>query len=53
MTVDYYTLDKALDKIIKVGIEKIDGGRILIDTNDKLPDHIVSKISLMLMTCFI
>ena len=39
-----YTLDKLLDKIKKIiDIEKFDYAKILIDTDDKLPDDITLK----------
>ena len=48
--VDDYTLDKVLDKFKKIDIEKLDDIRILIDTDDKLPDDITFK-NVILMTC--
>ena len=48
--VDDYTLDKVLDKFKKIDIEKLDDIRILIDTDDKLPDYITFK-NVILMTC--
>ena len=54
MTVDDYMLDKALDKIKGIiGIEKIDDTKILIETNDKLPDGISLKAVALLLTCLI
>ena len=39
--VNDYMLDKVLDKIKeRIGIAKFDDTNILIDTDDKLPDHI-------------
>ena len=50
--VDYYMLYKVLAKIKQIiGIEKFDDSRILIDTNDKLPDDITFKNVVILMTC--
>ena len=51
--VDDYTLDKVLDKIKRTGIEKLDYIRILIDTDDKLPDNITLKNAAILMICLI
>ena len=34
--VDDYTLDKVLDKIKRIDIEKLDDTKILIETDDKL-----------------
>ena len=42
-----YTLDKVLDKIKRIGLKKLNNIRILIDTDDKLPDDVT------LMTCVI
>ena len=39
--VDDYTLYKVLDKIKRIGTEKWDKIRILLDTDDKLPDDII------------
>ena len=39
--VDDYTLYKVLDKIKRIGTEKCDKIRILLDTDDKLPDDII------------
>ena len=49
LMVDDYTLDKVLDKIKRIGIEKLDNIRILIDTDDKLPDNITLKNAAILM----
>ena len=35
LLIDDYTLDKVLDNIKRIGIEKLDDIRILIDTDDK------------------
>ena len=52
--VDDYMLDKALDKIKGIiGIEKIDGTKILIETDDKLPDDISLKAVALLLTWLI
>ena len=52
--VDDYILDKPLDKIKEtIGIEKFDDTKILIDTDDKLPDGITLKNIVILMTCVI
>ena len=47
------TLDKVLDKIKRVGIEKLDDTKILIDKNNSLPDNITLKNAVTLMTCAI
>lgn len=46
-------LDKVLDKIKRVGIEKLDDIKILIDKNNSLPDNITLKNAVTLMTCAI
>ena len=43
LIVDYFTLDRILDKIKRKDIEKLDDTKILIDTDDKLPDDITLK----------
>ena len=48
-----YTLDKTLDKINRIGIEKLDDTKILIDIDDELPDYITLKDAVILMTCVI
>ena len=49
-----HMLDKVFDKIEElVGIEIFDDTKVLIDTNDKLPDDITLKDVVVLMTCFI
>ena len=46
--------DKVLDKIKQIiGIEKFDNSKILIDTDDKLPDDITFKNVVMLMACVV
>ena len=39
-----YTLDKVLDKIKRICIKKLNSIRILIDTDDKLPDDVALMI---------
>ena len=52
MLVDDYRLYKVLDKIKKIiDAEKFNDTKILIDTVDKLPDHITLKNVLILITC--
>ena len=52
--VDDYVLDKVLDKIKGIaGIEKFNDTKILIDTYNKLPDDIILKNVVILMTCVI
>ena len=41
---DNYAPDKVLDKIKRIGVEKLDNIKTLIDTDDKLPDHITLKM---------
>ena len=54
MVVDDYMLDKILDTIKTIiSIEKSYDTKILINTDDKLPDNFASKIAAMLMTCVI
>ena len=48
--VDDYTLDKVFDKSKRTGIEKFENIRILINTNDKLPDDTTLKNAMILMT---
>ena len=43
LTVDNYTLDKVLDKIKRIGIEKDEDTKILICTYYKLSDDITLK----------
>ena len=53
LMVDDYMLDKVLNKIKNItDIEKFDDTKILIDTDDKLPDDITLKnvITLVLKT---
>ena len=52
MLVDDYRLYKVLDKIKEIiDTEKFNDTKILIDTVDKLPDHITLKNVLILITC--
>ena len=44
LKIDDYMLDKVLDKIKMVSIEKIDDAKILIDTGDELPHYITFKM---------
>ena len=47
-------LDKVFDKIEEtIGIATFDGTKILIDTDDKLPDYITLKHIVILTTCVI
>ena len=41
--VDDYILNKVLDKIKAAGIEKFDNTKILMDTDNKLPNYIGFK----------
>ena len=51
---DDYIIDKVLEKVEEIiGIEKLDDTKILIDTDDKLPDNINLKNVVILMTCVI
>ena len=45
-----YTLDKVLDKIKRIGIEKLDDIRVLVNTDNKLPGDIIPKNVVILMT---
>ena len=52
--VDDYMLDKVLDKIKEtIGIKTFDKTKILIDTDDKLPNDITLKNVVILITCVI
>ena len=54
LTIDDYVLDKVLDKTEEIiDIEKFDDTKILIDTDDKLPDNITLQNAVILMTCVI
>ena len=48
-----YALDNVLDKIKTIVIGNFDKIRILIDTDDKLPDDITLKNAVLIMTCVI
>ena len=51
MLVDDYRLYKVLDKIKEIiDTEKFNDTKILIDTADKLPDHIILQNVLILIT---
>ena len=51
LTIDDYVLDKVLDKTEEIiDIEKFDDTKILIDTDDKLPDNITLQNAVILMT---
>ena len=48
----YSLLDKVSDNIIEIiGIEKFDDTKILLNTDDKLPDDITLRNAVILMTC--
>ena len=49
--VDDYTLEKVLEKIKRIGIEKPENTNILIGTDDKLADDITLKNAVVLMMC--
>ena len=53
--VDDYMLNKVLNRIKEIrDIEKFDNTKILVDTDDKLPDDIIFKnVVVLLMTCVI
>ena len=52
LTVDDYMLNKVLDRINNImGIKRFDNSKILIDTDDKLPDNITLRYVVILMTC--
>ena len=52
--IDDYVLDKVLGKIKEIiGTKKFDDTKILIDTDDKLPDYITFKNVVILMTCVV
>ena len=51
---DHSMIDIVLEKIKKIiDIEKFDDAKILIDTNDKLPDDITLKNIAIIITCVI
>ena len=47
-----YTLDKVLDKILKIGIKKIEDTKILINAEAKLSDDFNLQNAMMLRTCY-
>ena len=50
--VDDYTLDKLLDKIKDIiGTKKFDNTKMLMETDDKLPDGIILKNVVILIRC--
>ena len=52
--VNEYMLDKVFDKIKEtIGIVKVDDTKIVIVTDDNLPNHITLKNSVILITCAI
>ena len=52
--VDDYMLERVLDKIAEIiGIEYFYNTKILIDTNDQLPQDITWKNVVILMICII
>ena len=54
LTIDDYVLDKVLDKTEEIiDTERFDYTKILIDTDDKLPDNITLQNAVILMTCVI
>ena len=50
LMVDNFTLNKVLDRIKRIDIEKLDDITILIDRDDKLPDDTTLKNDMILMT---
>lgn len=50
---DDYTLDEVLDKIKRIGIEKLGNIKSSIGRNDKLPDDNIFKNELVVMKCVI
>ena len=53
LIVDYYMLDKVLDKIKEIiGIAKLGDSKILIDTDHELQDNITFR-NVILMICII
>ena len=52
MIADDYTLDKVLDKIkMIISIEEFNDTKIIVETDDKLPDDVTLKIAVLLITC--
>ena len=48
-----YTVDKTLDKIKRIRIEKRDNIKAFIDTDDKLIANVTSKTAVKIMTCVV
>ena len=48
-----YTVDKALDKIKRIRIEKRDDIKVLIDADDELLANVTSKTAVKIMTCVV
>ena len=48
-----YTVDKTLDKIKRIRIEKRDNIKAFIDTDDKLRANVTSKTAVKIMTCVV
>ena len=48
-----YTVDKALDKIKRMRIEKRDDIKALIDTDNKLRANVTSKTAVKIMACVV
>ena len=53
MIVHDYTVDKALDKIKRIRIEKRDDIKVLIDADDELLANVTSKTAVKIMTCVV
>ena len=54
LMVNDYKLDKSLDKTkITISIEKFDDTKILINTDNKVPDYITLRNVVILITCII
>ena len=54
LMVDDYMLDKVINKIKEIiGIKKFDRTKILVETENKLPDDITLKNVVILITCVI
>ena len=53
MMVHDYTVDKVLDKIKRIGIEKPDNIWVLKDTDNKFADDIALKNAVIWMKCVI
>ena len=52
MIADDYTLDKVLGKIkMIISIEEFNDTKIIVETDDKLPDDVTLKIAVLLITC--